>query len=102
MEAELCSCDFDYDGVVAEFHNERIHTAKKKHRCIECDEEIQVGDTYHYVVQKAEGHIYQMHICVLCERIRSNFCAPYYMLRDTISENLGFDYVTGEWNELPT
>jgi hypothetical protein len=96
MEAEACFCDFDYDAV-AELHRETVRTARKEHTCIECEEPIKPGEKYHYVTQKCDGEFHEMKVCTPCERIRNNFCAPYYMLREMIHDYLGFDYVTGEY-----
>lgn len=95
MEPGACSCDFDYD-MVADVHCESIRTARKEHRCIECDEIIMPGEKYHCITQLCNGHWHTFKICVPCERIRNNFCAPYYMLREYVQDYLGFDYVTGE------
>lgn len=95
MEPGACSCDFDYDWI-AEVHREKVVTARKEHKCIECSETIKVREKYHYIFQIGDGDIHQAHVCVPCERIRADFCAPYHMLREMIQEYLGFDYVTGE------
>lgn len=97
METAACSCNFDYDEI-AELHREKVVTARKEHKCLECDEMIKVGEKYHYYFQVlGGGDWWQGHVCVPCERIRSNFCAPFGMLKELIIEYLEFDYVTGEY-----
>lgn len=97
MEAMACYCDFD--GEPCEFHREIVRTARKEHCCGECGEAIKPGEKYHYFAQKFDGEFHDFKVCVPCERIRANFCAPLSMLRELISEYLGFDYVTGEYDD---
>jgi hypothetical protein len=97
MEAAACTCDFEYDEIAA-LHREKVVTARKEHTCLECGEKIRPGEKYHYYFQVSEsGDWWQGHVCTPCERIRTNFCAPFGMLREMIYEYLEFDYVTGEY-----
>lgn len=92
MEAGACSCDFDYDWV-AEVHREETRTARKEHKCYECRAPILPGQKYVYVFQAGDGETFSAHFCLPCERIRRDFCAPYGMLRETLWDLLGFDYL---------
>ena len=92
MESSACSCDFDYDGVVS-IHSDLLRTARKEHKCIECNEKIKPGEKYHYITQLYDGRWSSLKVCVPCELIRANFCAPYFMLREMIQDYLGFDYM---------
>jgi hypothetical protein len=98
MEAEFCSCDFDYDGT-ADIHREELVKARKEHTCLECEEAISKGEKYVRVTQLFEGEWWTGKICRPCEAIRQDYCAPYSLLRERIGELLGFDYVTGEFCE---
>ena len=94
VEARMCSCDFDSEP--CELYRFKQRKARKLHCCLECGATIQSGETYLYGTGLFEGEWFEDHTCLLCERIRKDFCAPIGSLRDVLFEALGFDYVTGE------
>lgn len=96
MEVGMCSCD--YDGEAPEFYRIDIVKARKEHRCCECSDMIKPGDVYERISGKWDGEVYTCKTCVVCSRIRLDFCAPLTMLRETIWEAMQVDYV-GEWEE---
>lgn len=95
-----CSCACGYDsGDRPEFFREEVITARKPHVCYECFETIASGEQYEYVVGKWDGSFDQIHTCLPCVAIRTSLCGGYWeygALRETISECMGFDYITGE------
>lgn len=97
MEAEMCSCD--WDGEPVQVHEEIIRTARKEHKCLECEEPILPGEKYHYFSQCFDGGWEHFKVCATCEKIRNDFCAPFGCLMEELYQYLGFDYVTGEWDE---
>lgn len=96
MEASFCSCDYDYDP--PEFFIFREKKARKVHRCCECGAEIQIGEQYERIAGKWDGEISVFKTCLTCSRIRVDYCAPFTMLRVTLFEGLGCDYL-GEWGK---
>jgi hypothetical protein len=49
---------------------ERVRTARKSHRCCECDEPIHAGEKYHFLsgVWEGQGDSFKSH--VLCDELR--------------------------------
>lgn len=95
MEASFCSCYYD-DYEPVECFSETTPTARKDHKCCECGELIKKGEKYHRMKYLCDGQWWNTKVCILCERIRNDYCAPYGELRETVMEAMDFDYVTGE------
>ena len=87
MEAGMCSCD--YDGESPEFFNKQELKARKEHRCCECSELIHIGEKYEYIVGKWDGEFDYFHTCLICARIRGDYCAPFGNLWEELVEALG-------------
>jgi hypothetical protein len=94
MEAGFCSCE--WDGEPSEWFELRIRKARKEWKCCECGAPIHIGERYEYIVGKWEGRVDDYQTCLTCSQIRNDYCAPLTMLRETIWEGLGVDYL-GEW-----
>jgi hypothetical protein len=80
----------DYDGA-NDFYTERVVTARKPHRCVECGEVIAIGARYERVSLKNIAGFYTEATCLLCVEIRRAFvCGAYVfgMLWDSIEEEL--------------
>jgi hypothetical protein len=96
MEAPgSCACECDYDP--NRIWHDRWRKARKQHVCEECRETIEVGERYHYATfLTADGDWGDYTCCAPCHRIQQDYapCCALGMLRDTIEECLGFDYVT--------
>lgn len=98
-----CSCDYDagYD-YMWEWYRKTYRKARKPHICCECGETIPVGAVYEYAVgfcREPEGKgLEDSATCATCCRIREDLApsCPAGMLREHLSECLGFDYVTNE------
>ena len=69
--ADVC-LDHGYDGYNV-FYKERIVTARKLHHCVECGEEIRVGEKYELVNLKNEHGFQAIKTCAVCEEIRNAF-----------------------------
>ena len=96
MEASFCTCDFDGDP--SEWCRTKTVKARKEHRCCECGGSILPGDWYQRINGKWDGAIEEYKTCLVCAQIRSDYCAPLSMLRETLWEGLEVDYL-GEWDE---
>lgn len=55
------------DAERAEFHSERIHSARKEHKCYECGRIIRVGEKYEYTAAKWDGDIHFIKTCSHCK-----------------------------------
>jgi hypothetical protein len=101
MEASgSCACDCDYDP--NRIWDARPRKARKPHRCEECREVIQPGESYYYATYlSADGDWGDYTSCLLCQRIQRDYapCCALGDLRDTIMGCLGFDYVTYDGTE---
>lgn len=62
-----CYCDYD----PPEFYNATIRTARKPHKCDECDGAIGPREKYEYVSAKWNGWLSQFHTCERCINIRT-------------------------------
>ena len=96
MEASMCSCDFEGEPISP--CTITVRKARKEWKCAECGEPIKPGEKYEHLKGLSEGEWFEVRTCIMCERIRKNFCAPIGCLQDELYEALGFNYVTGEWN----
>ena len=94
MEAGFCYCDYE----TFSFYDARNVKARKEHTCCECGETIKPGDTYERAATVLHGVFRCYKTCLLCCLIRRDYCAAYTMLRETIWEGLGIDYM-GEWED---
>lgn len=95
-----CVCSVDYDA--AQVYNEKTVKARKEHKCCECGETIQRGESYEYVSGLWDGSWDHYRTCEMCVRIRDDLCCGGFIfgeLRETIWEAFDFDYVTGEEKE---
>lgn len=96
-----CDCSIDVD-CYPEFSTTKVVTARKLHKCCECDEQIKPGEKYELVQGKWEGQMDKFNTCIPCSNIRNDYCPNGYEfggLSEAIWECLGFNYVTGEMNE---
>ena len=93
-----CCITIEDDDVTAEFLVERIRRARKEWICCECKAKINPGEKYQHVVGKWDGKISTVRTCFICSRIREDYCCGwvYGELRETLWEELGVNYITGE------
>jgi len=95
-----CSCACTYDYEPADVYQAKEVKARKSHTCYECDGEIARGETHEVVSGLWDGSWSRYRTCLLCVRIRDDLCGCGFIfgaLRETIREDFGFDYVTGEF-----
>ncbi|RLB94621.1 MAG: hypothetical protein DRH26_00705 [Deltaproteobacteria bacterium] len=69
-----CSCtiNIDHEGG-PDCYREKIVTARKKHRCYECFQDIQPGEQYEYVSGIWDGDPQAYKTCLDCKSIRDTF-----------------------------
>jgi hypothetical protein len=61
-----CYCDYD----TPEFYTRDPRTAKKRHKCYECNGPVLPGEKYEHVAAKWDSQIDVFKTCVLCYSIR--------------------------------
>lgn len=74
----MSTCDVDFsdysdDADPVEFHQTRIVTARKAHRCSECGGEIAIGDRYRVTAYKFEGVFGVDRVCPPCHEAAGEF-----------------------------
>jgi len=93
-----CDCSVDIDEG-PRCSSEKTRKARKKHWCIECKDDIAVGERYmHEWGIDADGDPYSYRTCLLCHRIREHYCPCGWFwggLAETLEDCIGFNYVTG-------
>ena len=97
-----CDCSIEDSDSTPDVFSSKSVTARKKHICVECHSEINIGQKYEYVKGLWEGKWDVFKTCSTCLSIRRDFCPSGYEfgnLRDHIWNCLEFDYVTGETSE---
>lgn len=74
-----CACIYVGDFDQPEFYNSKIVTARKTHKCGECNKEISPGSKYEYVVGTWEGEFDTHKTCCVCLELRNVFfCEGWY------------------------
>lgn len=68
-----CACIYVECTNPPEFYNSRIVTAKKIHKCGECNKDINPGSKYEYVVGTWEGDFDTHKTCNVCLELRETF-----------------------------
>ena len=93
-----CPCQITVDvDECANLLSEKKVTAKKAHKCGECDRTIPAGETYLREAYVYEGDFRSETTCLDCLSIRDNlFCDWYY---GTILETLKFEIL--EYDLIP-
>ena len=77
----VCIGVSDYDA--PEFSNESFPTARKEHRCYECQAVIPVGAKHSKVVGKWEGKLMTIRQCLPCNEIQKTFsCGDGWLYGD--------------------
>ena len=67
----LCECQIDIDvDHLPGFQKITECTAKKLHKCGECDRDIILGESCFYTASKSDGHFWTFKTCADCESIR--------------------------------
>ena len=91
------------DESPAEFADRVERKARKAHRCVECHDTIQPGQTYEYVTGRWEGEFSSFKTCLVCVEIRETFCCEgwvYALLWADIAEQLFPTLTTGCLSKL--
>lgn len=89
MDSDYCSTDF---------YREVPRRAAKPHRCCECKDAIQVGDSHRYATGKSDGMFWDYRTCEPCYEIRKTFVCSSWLfgeLWDSIDEQMFW-----KWNEM--
>jgi len=90
----MCYCDTEGSP---EFYRERIHIARKWHRCCECGSIIDPGEKYFYVTGLWDGDFSTYKTCEICQKIKQEAissghrCILFECLYETVGSE--FDYV---------
>lgn len=98
-----CYCDFDSTWTL---FKEKTVTARKAHRCYECQRVIQPGERYQSAFGIGDGDTYNMRICAQCQALRDYVeknvpcaCLGYGTLlddaRETVRDIAGLEDITG-------
>ena len=69
MDGMTDSCYCDY-GERADFYKATRHTARKQHRCYECDHPILPGERYEAVSSLYDGYFERSRTCPRCLDVR--------------------------------
>jgi hypothetical protein len=88
MEASFCSCT-EWDP--CDIWWDSYPRARKHYTCCECDCSIEPGDRHQRVNSLFEGNWETFRTCLVCARIRKDYCAPMMGLRETLQEMLDVD-----------
>ena len=68
-----CIIDTAEDYGYAEFATDKIVTARKQHKCDECNRTIEKGERYERVTGKWDGEFYTFRTCSDCLSLRKTF-----------------------------
>lgn len=91
-----CSIECESDGY-SQFHNDKMVTAKKEHKCTECRGIIKPGDKYEKATGKFDGEFYSYKTCPDCISLRGLFDRWCYLaIRESITE-----YVSEVYAQVP-
>lgn len=66
-----CYCDYEPN----EFLNVQMRKARKQHKCEECHDVIDVGETYEYVSGNSDGRLWTAKTCEHCAIQRKELLA---------------------------
>jgi hypothetical protein len=69
----LGCCVFDSGAQGPSCWSTKIRTARREHRCCECDEQILPGTRYHYASGVWDGRPNNYKTCLLCLEIQAHF-----------------------------
>lgn len=102
--AEVCIGDMGYEGSSGDFACESTRLARRRHRCCECNREIDPGELYEHVAGKSDGGMFAEKTCAECAEIRKALvCGNFFygMLWESIAEEVfpAWDR-TGPWDCL--
>ena len=101
-----CTCVFMDDDDAYETIEQKIVTARKRHKCGECHMEIIPGEKYEYYKGKFDNNIHAHKTCQDCLSMRNSeiFCNGFYFemiwesFRDAVQESGG----GVDWEALST
>lgn len=92
-----CLCAISaFDGT-NEMFTQRQVKARKRHKCCECREPIEVGQPYECCAVKCDGEWHTFQTCLLCAEIRDHFSCDGSWVFETTWDDLR-DYA---FPELP-
>ena len=87
MECECIDANVDeYSTVISD----KIHVARKEHRCGECDRSIQLGEKYRNEVTIYDGRFDINKTCIDCDSVREHLVCSFYLgeVWSLVEENL--------------
>jgi len=87
-----CVCDFDCFPAV---YRQSKPVARKPYKCCECGGPILAGQKYDYVFAIWNDGAETFRTCLVCARIRDDYCCSHGNLRQNLWDSLGVDYITG-------
>jgi hypothetical protein len=82
-----------------DFFHAEFRTAKKPHKCSECEKEIDKGERYQYACGKTEGDFWSFRTCLICDEIRAAFSCEGVMYGGMFWEDM---HSQGVFNEMTT
>lgn len=103
----MCSCDLEYPTL----SSVDFPTARKPHRCDECDRTIPIGQKYRIDKGKLDGEFYQSKTCSHCQTLAwwadrasgGDFCFALGELHQQLLECdfVGWDNEEAEYTDVP-
>lgn len=63
-----------------EFYTDKIVTARRAHRCVECSQRINVGQRYERASGRYDGDFFSDATCLLCADVRKSFVCGSWVL----------------------
>ena len=97
----MCDCEC----IRLDFFRESCVRARKQYHCHECNQPIEIGDRYLYIVGKWDGEFSTIKQCLPCRNLmdwltsKLRMCICYGDLKQTLidSEIIYFDKAANSW-----
>jgi len=94
----MCCCEMG-DGELASVSETKMRRARKPHRCCECGETIEPGETHHWVRGLWDGCWETYRTCLVCHQIKQDyFCSwAFGALWEAVGECLGHECIDPDY-----
>jgi hypothetical protein len=91
---EACACSIAHLAP-ADVYHEETRKARKEYQCIECGDQISIGQQYVYTTMLFEGSWSRHHTCLFCNKVAADFMPCGYAVGGLVlyfRECYDFDY----------